>query len=264
MSDSSAGQGYSSQDDGLTSYPQNHASADRIPQPPMPQAYGEPMPPAHGQPPAYGQPMPPAYGQSMPSGYGQPSAPMGVQSPYPVAPYPVQGGAAAVDVVPRVVPQSVQIAFYVMLAGAVVTLLSMAYTLTTIDQVRSDSLDASGGALRGDELDWVVYGSIGGALVGALITVGLWVWMAFVCRAGKNWGRITGTVFFGINALFYLVSTVVSFVASTVGIALVFGTVTLAIGLAAVILLWNSLSSPYFAPRTPPGYQAYPGYPPPY
>ncbi|MFD3705748.1 hypothetical protein ACFWUP_21625 [Nocardia sp. NPDC058658] len=241
MSDSSAGQGYSSQDDGLTSYPQNSASADRIPQPPMPQAYGQPMPPAYGQ---------------------QPSAPMGAQPPYPVAPYPVPGGAAPGDVVARVVPQSVQIAFYLMLAGAVVTLLSMAYSLTTIDKARSDALDASGGALRGDELDWVVYGSIGGALVGALITVGLWVWMAFVCRAGKNWGRITGTVFFGINALFYVVGTVVGFVASTIGIELVFGTVTLAIGLAAVILLWNSKSKPFFAPQPPYGYQPYPGYPP--
>ncbi|WP_446226051.1 hypothetical protein ACTWPB_13915 [Nocardia sp. IBHARD005] len=166
------------------------------------------------------------------------------------------------DSSPRVLPQSVQIAFFVMLAGAVVTLLSMAYSLTMLDEARSDALDASGGMLRGDSLDLLVYASVGGAVVSSLVTAGLWVWMALVCRAGKNWGRITGTVFFGLNALFYVFGTVMAFVTSTVGIALVFSTVTLAIGLAAVILLWNGRSGPYFAPRTPPGYQPYPGYPP--
>ncbi len=177
---------------------------------------------------------------------------------YSVAP----GGFAPVDDSPRVVPQSVQIAFFVMLAGAVVTLLGMAYSLTMLDETRSDALDASGGVLRGDNLDLLVYASVGGAVVSAVVTAGLWVWMAFVCRAGKNWGRVTGTVFFGINALFYVVGTVMAFVTSTAGISLVFSTVTLGIGLAAVILLWNGLSGPYFAPRTPPGYQPYPGYPP--
>ncbi|WP_067449473.1 hypothetical protein [Nocardia alba] len=155
-----------------------------------------------------------------------------------------------------------QIAFYVMLAGAVVTLLGMAYSLTMLDRTRSDVLDASGGVLRGDELDILVYVSVGGAIVSSLVTAGLWVWMAFVCRAGKNWGRVTGTVFFGINALFYVVGTVMAFVTSTAGISLVFSTVTLAIGLAAVILLWNGKSSSFFAARVPQGYQPYPGYPP--
>ncbi|WP_410870291.1 hypothetical protein [Nocardia sp. A7] len=234
MSDSSAGQGYPSQDDGLTAYPD--APSQAVPQPP----YG-PVPGAAGSPPPYAPPPPCG----------------------PGAPYPVPGGAyPPVDVAPRVVPQSVQIAFYVMLVGAVVTLLSMAYSLTMLDQTRSDALDASGGVLRGNELDLLVYASVGGAIVSSLVTAGLWVWMAFVCRAGKNWGRITGSVFFGINALFYVVGTVMAFVTSTAGIALVFSTVTLGIGLAAVILLWNGMSSTFFAPRAPQGYQPYPGYPP--
>lgn len=230
MSDPSAGQGYPSQDDGLTAYPDESvargAANQSVPQPP----YGPAVsPPSYALPPSYG----------------------------PGAPYP-----APVDAGPRVVPQSVQIAFYVMLAGAVVTVLSMAYSLTMLDETRSDALDASGGVLRGDSLDLLVYASVGGAVVSSLVTAGLWVWMAFVCRAGKNWGRVTGTVLFGINALFYVIGTVMAFVTSTAGIALVFSTVTLGIGLAAVILLWNGLSGPYFAPRTPPGYQPFPGYPP--
>ena len=220
VSDSSAGQGYSSRDDGVTAYPVNAPGYGSNPQPPVL------------------------------------SSPYGSGAPYPVP------GSAPVDAGPRGVPQSVQIAFYVMLAGAVVTLLAMAYSLTMLDEARSNALDASGGVLRGDDLDLLVYATIGGSIASSLVTAGLWVWMAFVCRAGKNWGRITGTVFFGLNALFYVVGTVMVMVTSTAGIALVFSTVTLAVGLAAVILLWNGMSGPYFAPRTPQGYQPYPGYPP--
>ncbi|MFD3742847.1 hypothetical protein [Nocardia sp. NPDC058633] len=260
MSDSSAGQGYPSQDDGLTAYPDEAAArgtanpavpgsypqapSQAVPQPP----YG-PVPGAMGSPPPYGSP---------PQPYGQTPQPYGQSAPYPVpnSPYP------PVDAAPRVVPQSVQIAFYVMLAGAVVTLLAMAYSLTQLDAARSNALDASGGVLRGDDLDLVLYASIGGGIASSLVTAGLWVWMAFVCRAGKNWGRITGTVFFGLNALFYAFGTVMALVTSTAGLALVFSTVTLGIGLAAVILLWNGMSRPFFAPRVPQGYQPYPGYPP--
>lgn len=251
MSDSSAGQGYPSQDDELTAYPDESAARGPA-NPVVPVAYPQAPSQAIPQPP-YG-PVPGAMG----SPYGPTPQPYGPSAPYPMptGPYP------PVDPAPRVVPQSVQIAFYVMLAGAVVTLLAMAYSLTMLDEARSNALDASGGVLRGDDLDLLVYATIGGSIVSSLITAGLWVWMAFVCRAGKNWGRITGTVFFGLNALFYVFGTVAAMVTSTAGIALVFSTATLAVGLAAVILLWNGMSGPYFAPRTPPGYQPYPGYPP--
>ncbi|MFD3591779.1 hypothetical protein ACFWU5_03565 [Nocardia sp. NPDC058640] len=250
MSDPSAGQGYPSQDDGLTSYPENPAPAARIPQPPS-------LPPYPQQP--YGQP----YGQPQP--YGSVPGAVGAQAPYgpqSQSPYPGPGVQPAPESGPRVVPQSVQIAFYVMLAGALVTLLSAAYSLTTLDEARSSALDASGGVFRGDELDFLVYATVGSAIGGALISAGLWVWMAFVCRAGKNWGRITGTVFFGINVVMYLFGVLGMALTSTANISLVFSTVNLAIGLAAVILLWNGKSKPYFAPPRPPGYQPYPGYPP--
>ncbi|MFD6449938.1 hypothetical protein ACFWF3_04090 [Nocardia sp. NPDC060220] len=251
MSDSSAGQGYSSQDDGLTAYPDESAARGSV-NPLVPGTYPPPPSSAVPHPPTHG-PVPGAVGSPPPYA---PPPPYGPGAPYPGP------GSAPVDAGPRVVPQSVQIAFYVMLAGAVVTLLGMAYSLTMLDETRSAALDASGGVLRGDDLDLLVYASVGGALLSSLVTVGLWVWMAFVCRAGKNWGRITGTVLFGINALLYAAGTVTAFLTSTAGIALVFSTVTLAIGLAAVILLWNRTSSPFFAAPAPQGYQPYPGYPP--
>ncbi|MFC4125329.1 hypothetical protein [Nocardia rhizosphaerae] len=169
----------------------------------------------------------------------------------------------AVDAGPRVLPESVRMAFFLMLAGAVVTVLSAAYMLTTIDQIRSEALDASGGVLRGDDLDMVVYAGIAGGLFTTAVTAGLWVWMAFACRAGKNWARITGTVFFGVNVLFSLIGVLGVVFAPSLGTggsdwqSLIFTGVTFLIGLAVVILLWQPRSAPFFAPAPPAGYQPF-------
>ncbi len=228
--------------------PPNAASAPS----PNPAAH-QPYPHATGHP---GGPYPQAGPGAGPAIY--PSAVPGGQSPYPRAtPFPT---AAPVGAGPKVVPQNVQIAFYVMLAGAVVTLLSAAYLLTTIDRIRSDALDASGGVFRGDDLDVVVYAGLAGGILVSLVTAGLWVWMAFACRAGKNWARITGTVFFGLNVLSSAVSVISVFATGsrTDLQSMAFTVVTVIIGLAAVILLWNPRSAAFFAPAPPPGYQPYP------
>ncbi|MFE3541745.1 hypothetical protein ACFXK0_02100 [Nocardia sp. NPDC059177] len=198
-----------------------------------------------------------------------PEAP-GAPAPYPQAvPYPPQPVLGAVPLGaqyvpmaqagPRVVPQNVQLAFMVMLAGAVVTLLGFAYTLTTLDQIRSDTLDASSGMVRGSDLDAVMWIGIGAGAVGTLISAGLWTWMAFACRAGKNWARITGSTFFGINVMWFLFGILSALVGTGFTVAHLFNGVGVAIGLAVVILLWTGGSGPYFAPHPPPGYQPYPG-----
>ncbi|MFD4429856.1 hypothetical protein [Nocardia sp. NPDC058497] len=241
-----------------------------MPQPPYPNAAGVTAPypnAAVPQPPYLSSPGAPypnaAASQAMPG-------PAGAVSPYPQAgsypgghanplgsPYPAAPGAEAG---PLPVPQNVLMAFYVMLTGAVVTVLSAAYMLTTIDQIRSDALEASGGVFRGDDLDILVYAGLGGGILTSLVTAGLWVWMAFACRAGKNWARVTGTVFFGINVLFSVVTVISMLAAPEADLqSLSFTAVGVVIGLAAVILLWNPKSKAYFAPALPPGYPPYPG-----
>ncbi|MFE6924646.1 DUF3824 domain-containing protein [Nocardia sp. NPDC057663] len=217
---------------------------------PYPNATGAPYPDASAP-----QAMPGPVGAASP--YTQVGPYPGAQpnplgSPYPAAP--------GVEAGPRVVPQNVLMAFYVMLTGAVVTVLSAAYMLTTIDQIRSDALEASGGVFRGDDLDILVYAGLAGGILTSLVTAGLWVWLAFVCRAGKNWARITGTVFFGINVLFSVIAVISTLAAPDADLqSLSFTVVGVVIGLAAVILLWNPKSKAYFAPVLPPGYQPYPG-----
>lgn len=258
--------------------------APAAPQPPYPNAAGAPYPaPAAPQPPypnAAGAPYPSPAAPQPPyqPASGMPNAqaaqaipgPAGAAPPYPQAggypgahanplgsPYPAAPGAEAGA---RPVPQNVLMAFYVMLTGAVVTVLGAAYMLTTIDQIRSDALDASGGVFRGDDLDILVYAGLAGGILTSLVTAGLWVWLGFACRAGKNWARVTGTVFFGINVLFSVVALISTLAAPRADLqSLAFTVVGLVIGLAAVILLWNPKSKAYFAPALPPGYPPYPG-----
>ncbi|MFF2085823.1 hypothetical protein ACFVVM_18755 [Nocardia sp. NPDC058176] len=224
----------------------------------------QPYPGAQPQHPGAQQPYP---GAQQPYPGGQPGS---AQTPYPAAPpYPggpqgaYPGAPQAGQAGPRVVPQNIQTAFYVMLAGAIVTVLSALYSLTTISDLRAEAERSSEGVLSESGIDMIVYGALGGAVIGALITAGLWVWMAFTTRAGKNWARITGTVFFGINVLFYLFG-LVSLFTGVEGqlIPVLFSTVILAIGIAALVLIWNRKSAPYFAPPPPIGYLPYPGYPP--
>ncbi|MFC9967245.1 hypothetical protein [Nocardia ignorata] len=283
---------YAQEPNELTSYPADEVA---VPQPPAPAA--APFAPGQqpyvpGQPPVVGQPVPaqPIGGQFAPgTAPGQPYVPgqqpggqtypsgqaIGAQFPpgaspgqpyvggqpgglvFTPAPYPAYVPEPA-ETEPRVVPENIRMAFIVMLVGAAVAFLGGAYSLTDIDTVRTTLLDSSDGMFRGSSLDVLVYATVGATVVGALITVGLWIWMAFACRAGKNWARITSTIFFGFNVLstLYAVLGMVADLGVTPG-ALAFTLAGFAIGLGAVVLLWNPKSAPFFAPARP----AYPQYP---
>ncbi|WP_278263427.1 hypothetical protein [Nocardia sp. AG03] len=185
-------------------------------------------------------------------------------APYaPGVPYPGQVGGPLDPTIPRELPSNVQNAFYLMLAGAVVTLLGLVYSFTVMDQTRGEVMDASGGVLRGSDLDLVMSVTMGVGVGTSLITAGLWVWMAFACRAGKNWARITGTTFFGINLATFLFGILAGALTGSLTLAHLFGGVGIAIGLATVILLWTGPAKPYFAPAPSFGYQPYPGHPAP-
>jgi hypothetical protein len=136
------------------------------------------------------------------------------------------------------------------------------------------------------DVDAVVNFTIGAVVVGGLIGVGLWIWMAFANRAGHHWARIVGTVFFGIATLSSVgtLAVVASGASTSMGssgtpLGTALSILGWLIGLVVVILLWNRQSSDYFKPPPaaygygyqpptqapgyqPPGYQP-PGYQPP-
>jgi hypothetical protein len=81
------------------------------------------------------------------------------------------------------------------------------------------------------------------AIVFGLIGVGLWLWMAWANKAGKNWARITATVFFGLDTL----SVLAGLRQAEPALSRVFSLLVWLAGLGAVVLLWQKVSSAYFA-----------------
>ena len=77
-----------------------------------------------------------------------------------------------------------------------------------------------------------------------VMSAGLWWWMARTCRQGHNWGRKTSTVFFGISSMGMLQIAVGQIHIQAV--ILVFDVLSWVVGLAAIVLLWNAESGPYF------------------
>lgn len=84
--------------------------------------------------------------------------------------------------------------------------------------------------------------------VDAVIGAVLFIWIAQMCLRGRNWARITGTVFFGIGVLGALGG--LRLAVSTPD--KIFTFVIVLIGLVAVILLWQRSSSDYFSSSSKP------------
>jgi hypothetical protein len=194
------------------------------PQPGQPQ-YGQNLPP-YGQQPSYGQ-NPPQYGQPP---YGQ--QPYG-QSPY--AQYPSEqatGGTAGV-------PQSVNRAFWMIIAAGALTLLSTLLSISTLDdpatrQIFEDQIRASGQNIAFEDIKGFLIGTI---IVFALIIAGLYALVAINVRKGKNWARILGTVFAALSIFSVL--------------PLGLNTLAVILGIAAIVLLYMPAASPYFQKPQP-------------
>jgi hypothetical protein len=189
----------------------------------------------------------------------------------PPGPYPVFPQQYAPPGKPPI-PPTVQRAFVLMLVGAGLEVVNLVVQLLLSakvqHQIRMDidaGTAASGSSYNGASITF-----------GAVIGIGLWLWMAFANRGGAHWARVTGTVFFGISCLSLVADLILSaLIWHWIGpIALVIFAVTIAswlVGLFTVILLWRKQSGAYFQPQYgmppypvpgygPAGYAA-PGYP---
>jgi hypothetical protein len=199
--------------------------------------------------------------------------------PYPVySQYPQYPTATALPKPP--IPRLVQWAFFLMLGGAALEVVSIIVTFTQVNQLRQnfDQFQASNPVLSTSNVDVLVKVTLASAVIGGAIGTGLWIWMAFANRAGHAWARTTGTVFFAVSVVSTLGTLAVaarahggsdSMLASNdTAPGKVLGFISLLLGLLTVIMLWSKQSRPFFN-RPPiysypqgqvPGYFA-PGYP---
>jgi hypothetical protein len=128
-----------------------------------------------------------------------------------------------------------------MYAGAAVSAISLILTLATVGSLKTAIHNAdptlSATKLHSAEVAAVIVAGIFG-----LIGIALWLWMASANRAGKNWARITSTVFFGLETL----SLLAGFRQAEPVMTRVVSILIWLIGLGAVLLLWRRESSEFF------------------
>jgi hypothetical protein len=163
--------------------------------------------------------------------------------PYPSAgqmPEPVRPGP----------PPSVVRAVQLMYAGAVVSAISLIVGLATVGSLR-DSLHKSDPSLTTSQLHNLQTVVVVGSVVIGLISIGLWVWLALMSKAGKAWARIVATVLFGLDTIFLLLGVARAGAAAGTLVSIL----TWLIGLGAVIFLWRKDASEYFSPQAGPGQQ---------
>ena len=129
-----------------------------------------------------------------------------------------------------------------MYVGLAASLLGIVIDMTTLSATRSAILKRNP-AYTATQLNNAEHLEIGIFIAGGLIGAALWLWMAQSCKAGKSWARVVSTVFFGIDTLSVLVGATA---VQGGGIARFYGFVVWAIGLVAIILLWQRASSEYF------------------
>jgi len=156
-------------------------------------------------------------------------------------PYPTGGGGNQMAQRPPA-PQSIQNAVKLMYAGAALSAVGLIVGLATIGSLKNaiKSADPSFTASQVHSAEVVGVASV---IIGGLLGIGLWLWMARANAAGRSWARIVSSVLFGISTL-ELVSTLAR--ANSV-LNLLFEGLVWLVGLGAIMFLWRRESSEYFA-----------------
>ncbi|NYI79810.1 hypothetical protein [Nocardioides panzhihuensis] len=180
------------------------------------------------------------------------SDPYGYNQPYPVPAAPIER------------PKTVTYAVIGMWIGGLLTVVSFLFLLTmdiaemkaqmVTEMEKQPTYDPS--VIDAQEMAdmFVPIIQIGGAVLG-LITLGLWIWMAIMNGKGRNWARITGTVF-GALSLASSLSSVGSMAGNAAlggmtmpmsGGSVVLAVVNPLLVIAILVLLWLRPSSAYFS-----------------
>jgi hypothetical protein len=187
------------------------------------------------------------------------------------------------------VPATIKRAVWLMAAGAALSVVNAVFSGLWIHSFLGTFLNSIESAEGGTVQDPVTTQAVSSIVIvsmviGALLSVALWLWMLWKNQAGRNWARVLSTVFFGISCLNLpdlltggKLSTVPSTETSPNGTVIhlpsitmpadliVSGIVYWLVGLAVIILLWQRDSTRFFQARTAmkrlgaPG-GGYPGY----
>jgi hypothetical protein len=158
-------------------------------------------------------------------------------------PYPASGPAQEPEQIQP--PRSVLNAVKLMYAGAALEVLAVIIALVTIGSLKSAILTRHP-AYTPVQLHRAEAARTVPLVIGGLIAIGLWLWMAWANGKGRSWARIVSAVFFGINTLDLLISLFAVHAVAT----LIVGVVIWLVGLGAIVLLFSKESGPFY--KQPP------------
>jgi uncharacterized protein (DUF983 family) len=157
-------------------------------------------------------------------------------------PYPTSGGQPPVQQAPPAeAPPSVRTAVMFMYAGAALSAIGLILTVVTFHSLEVAVRNAAP-QLSVRQAHATAVGAVVVAVVVGLIGIGLWLWMAWANKAGKNWGRITSTVLFGLNTL----ALIAGFVRAGAALSRISSLLIWLAGLGAIVFLWRREASDYF------------------
>lgn len=156
-----------------------------------------------------------------------------------------------------------QLAVRSMWAGAAIAVVAAARVAVLEDSIRRDiSRQLASGGTYSDSAGgysfsfWdsgsstttaTVYALVAlAALVGAVILVALWLWMATANRNGHSWARVVATVFGSLNALGLFGLLTLSDPTAADWWAVVCNLASIAVGVTALILMYQPESRAYY------------------
>ena len=159
-------------------------------------------------------------------------------APWPGAPWP---GALRPGALRPATPLAVRNAAWVMYAGAVASVARGVACLVT-ERAAKAALGHRFPRLSAGDITTLTHAMVIAGSVAGLIGAVLFAWIALECVAGKNWARMTATVFCALGIL----GAFAGLDAGRSSAAVITGFVVAGIGLVSVCLLWQRSSNAFF------------------
>jgi hypothetical protein len=174
--------------------------------------------------------------------------------PYPTGGYQQYPGGAGQQMAqqpPR--PNSVRNAVWLMYAGAVLSAISVILVLALSSKIKNAVIKAANTAnatrvsqgkkaLTASQIHDLASAYVIIIVVVLVISIGLWLLMAWANNKGRPWARITASVLFALNTIFLILGV------TRAGASTAFTGLGWLIGLVAIVFLWRRDSSAYFKP----------------
>lgn len=162
-------------------------------------------------------------------------------------PYPSTPQGAELEPSPTEPPASVRKAVRLMYVGAALSAVVVIVTLVSIASLKATIL-ARYPHYTSTQVHTAEVAAVVTSVLGGVIAVALWLWMAWANGRGRRWARIAAAVFFGINTLDLLVS----FARVHAVAPLIVGILVWLVGLGAIVFLFSKESAAFFAQRSVP------------